>query len=550
MADLTIADLSPDLIAQKEEFLRTFLAESYPQLDLSEGRVLRDILIRPAAILHALVQTQADLLRQSQSMLAISTNPQLADPALVDAVLSNYRIVRQPGGTAAGQVAIVINTLSTTTIQSKTNFTIGDLVFTAPRAFVGVTTAEAAAIDPTTQRQIFRRTDGTYAFIIDVVASAVGEQYNLKRNTAFEHVSPAPIGLIQAYAYQDFTAGADAQTNEDLVKLFEQGISPQVLSGRIQIDSLMRATLPSILADSIAGMGDAEMLRDRHNIFAISQGGKADIYSRTAPFPESRQFTITATLIDTNVGTWQLPIGRDLFPGFYDVEAILVAGTPLNQGSLEVTSVTYGLDRTQSTNEFVPDILTLTEGRYSRYQTAVVQFLDLASAKGLALNATKEYQVYLRGMPGIDTLQAVVVDRGKKNPNADYLVRAPVPAFCTVSLEIQYVNDSYAPDANAVKVAIVDMINSLNFALGRLPASLIYDAVHSVIGTQGTLVVSPIDMYAVIASPSGGTIPLRSGNELVIPNLPQNGVTPRTTAFFISPSDIDLSIVKVASLPV
>ena len=550
MADLTIADLSPDLIAQKEEFLRTFLAENYPQLDLSEGRVLRDILIRPAAILHALVQTQADLLRQSQSMLAISTNPQLADPALVDAVLSNYRIVRQPGGTAGGQVAIVINTLTTTTIQSQTNFTIGDLVFTAPRAFVGVTTAEAAAIDPTTQRQIFRRTDGTYAFIIDVVASAVGEQYNLKRNTAFEHVSPAPIGLIQAYAYQDFTAGADAQTNEDLVKLFEQGISPQVLSGRIQIDSLIRSIVPSILADSITGMGDPEMLRDRHNIFAISQGGKADIYSRTAPFPESRQFTLTATLVDTNLGLWQLPIGRDVFPGFYDVEAVVVPGTPLERGSLEVTLVTYGLDRTQSTNEFVPDILTLTEGRYSRYQTAIVQFLDLDSAKGLALGATKEYQIYIRGMPGIDTLQSTVVDRGKKNPNADYLVRAPVPAFCTISLEIQYVNDSYVPDANAVKVAIVDMINSLNFTLGRLPASLIYDAVHSVIGTQGTLVVSPIDMYAVIASPSGGTIPLRSGNELVIPNLPADDVTSRTTVFLISPADIDLNIEPVAVLPV
>ena len=551
MTNPTIDSLSPDAIAQKESFLVTFLQEQYPNLDLNEGRVLRDLLIRPAAILHALMQAQINDVQQSQSMAAISANPDLADPALVDAVLSNFKITRFSGAVATGQAGVIIQSLATTTVQSGTQFTFGDLVFTTANAFVGVTTAEAAAIDPSTQRQIFPRSDGTFAFIVDVTAPVAGAQYNIKRNTTFTAVAPAPVGLVSAFAYADFTGGIDAQTNQALVNIFKQALAPQVFSGRIQIDSLLRSVVPSITANSCIGMGDAEMLRDRHNIFSISQGGKADIYSITSPFPVTRVFQLLATLLNADTGLWQVAVGRDVFPGFYQVLAVLPIGAPMDQGSLLLGTTTYGLDLTADGSNFIPDIENIQEGRFTRYQTAVVQFTDTAGLNGTGViaGATRQYQVFIQGMPNILDLQNKASNRGARNPNADYLIKAAVPALTNISCELQYIGP-LAPDISAVPQAIVNVVNSIGFNLGTLPASLIYDAIHNVVGIQGVLVTSPIALSCSILQPDGNTAQLRSGNMLVLPNSPAAGVTSRTTAFMISLGDIDLSLQPMPTLAV
>ena len=104
MAEPTINDLSEDLVQQNEAFLVQFLQDQYPSLDLTEGRVLRNLLIRPAAIFHTLNDTNIDQLRQSMSLQAIEANPAIATEEIVDAVLSNYRVGRDEGAPAAGQL--------------------------------------------------------------------------------------------------------------------------------------------------------------------------------------------------------------------------------------------------------------------------------------------------------------------------------------------------------------------------------------------------------------------------------------------------------------
>jgi hypothetical protein len=548
MATIDLNSLDPTALAQAEDFLVTSLLEVYPSMDLSEGRVLRDLLIKPAAMFYVLNNTNMDALRQSMSMLAIQQNPELATDEIVNAVLSNYRITRLPGSTATGQVMVVIQNMLTTAVQANTVFTIGALTYKTTNAFVGVTTAEAAALDPTTQRQIFPRVDGTYGFLVDVASTAVGVQYNIRRNTKFDAVTPSPASLVYAYAYQDFLGGSNAQSNADLVALFEQSLSPQVFSGRIHIQSLITAKYPNTVAQSIIGFGDEEMLRDRHNIFAISQGGKADIYVRTAAYPVSAPYPLTATLVNASTGLWQVAVDRELVPGFYKIEGILPVDATQDQNSLEIVSEVRGLNLLPDTNEFVPDIQTTIEGAYSRYQTAVVQFIDTNIPTDSS--TTRVYNVYIQGMPNVRDIQNLANDRGSRNPQADYLVKAAVPAYCSLSIEVQYTDAIAAPDSGTIKQAIVDAVNKVNYSLGKLPASLIHDAIHNVVGTTGVMVSSPIDMYCTILAASGREIQLRSPNALVIPDLPAEGVTPRTVVFMTSLNNIDLAITKVSMLPV
>ena len=556
MAEPTINDLSPDLVQQSEQFLIQFLQDQYPSLDLTEGRVLRNLLIRPAAIFHALNQTDISQLQQSMSLQAIEANPAIADEATVDAVLSNYRVARDPGAPAAGQLIIVIRDLMATTINAGTVFLANGLQFTNIGAFIGVTTQSVILND--TNRLITKRTDGYYSFVIDVVAAAVGPQYEIRRNTRLTTLGTIP-NLIDIYALDDFSGGRSKESNQDLIDRFENGISPPVFSGRTQIETLMRETLAGLQEVSIIGFSDPEMQRDRHNLFAISTGGKADIYAQTAGNPAELILNKQAVLVDPVNHIWQIAIGRDDAPGFYKLVSILPENVPSTNSSLEIVSETRGLDLTPEDSYFTPEVFNLLEGAYSRYQTAVVRFIDVTSLSSGASSSSsssgpetivRNYNVHILAMPGIRDLQNLANGRAARNPQADYLVRAPIPIFCTIDMTINYVFDSDVPDANAVKQALATKVASLGFDMGQLPASIVFEAVQAAVSPRGTLVISPLDMLGIMRKPTGDLVQLRSSNALVVPNLPDEEITSRTTIFYLPADAIAVKIVKLNTMPV
>lgn len=544
MADITINDVNQEQAALAESFLVDWLKVNYPSMDLSEGRVLRDILIRPAALFYALNQTNIQTIKNSMSVEAILGNVEPVDDEVVELTVSNFKLTRTPGATSTGKIAIALSTLRTTSVPVGTTFTLGTLVFVTENSFVGVTTSDAV-LDSTTQRLITQRTDGNYSFIIDVVANEAGAQYAVRRNTTFESVSPAIPSMITAYASEDFTTGQAEETNQALMARFQQAISPAVYSGRTHIASKLLAVNNSIRMLSIIGYGDPEMLRDRHNIFAVSHGGKADIYVRTRDYPQTILVNKTATLVDATTKTFQVTLGRDDAPGFYTVESVLPAAAPQDQGSLEVTSVTKGLDLSQVTNEFVPEIATLIEGAYSRYQTAVIRFVDPNNDGSGSLS----YDVYVNHMPGLVDLQDNSINRDNRNPQADYLVRAPIPAYASVGMTIQYTT-SEVPNADSIKQAVADAVNALNFSLGQLPASIIHDAVYTVLDKRYAVVVSPLDIYCRIHKPDGSVVAIRSPNGITAPNEPENCVTSRTMLFYLTPASVDIVLQRVQALPV
>lgn len=549
MASPTINDLDPAVVAQNEAFLVTFLQEQYPSLDLSEGRVLRNLLIRPAAQFYSLNQLNITNLQDSMSIVAIEANPALADPALVDAVLSNYRITRFPGALSTGQITIVIANFITTPVQSGTIFTANGFTYQTTRSYVGV--VDPAAVTSGQQFLIVQRPDGLFAFTIPVVATAVGTLYNARQGTRFTS-APVIAGVIDLFATADFFGGLDQETNQDLIDRFKLALSPAVFSGRANINSLLVSLFDGLQATSIIGFGDPEMLRDRHNLFNISTGGKADIYARTAMLPVGVQLTKVATLIDADKQTWQFGIGRDDAPGFYTIDSILPLNSTPDQGSFEIVSDVRGLDLTSTDDAFVPQIANVVEGAYSRYQTAVVQFTDPnTDTTGLVAGTSQQsYQVTVRAMPNIADLQDIAVNRGRRNPQADYLVRAPVPAFSQVNLTVLYADPTPAPNIDTIKRAVVNRVSGLNFLMGQLPASVIYQAVQEAIAGTGTMVQAPIDIQVLIRKPSGDSIRARSADEIIIPDLPADDVTSRTTIFYMGVEDVGVTLRKIPALPV
>ena len=543
----SIDTLDTAIVQANEDFLVSFLSSEFPSLDLTAGKVLRELLIRPAAIFYTLNNTNITNLQNSMSMLAVTANPALATPSVVAAILSNYRLTPSTGATATGQISIVLNTLLTTSVEQGTIFTANGLNFITQNSYVGVT--DASAITSAQTVLIYQQTDGTFAFTIPVVAETVGSQYWARQGTVFT-ATPIPSGMVSAVAANDFTGGASPATNEQMIEMFQQALSPQVLASRVSSEALLR-TFATINSLSIIGLGDPEMLRDRHNIFATSTGGKADIYVKTNFYPIVTPVIKTATLLDPTAGLWQISVTRDDSPGFYLIQSISQASAPAGSTSLEIVAETRGLDLTSVDGIFVPDVKNNVEGAYSRYQTAVVQFIDpCVDYTGLAAGAQASYVVNFLTMPSIDVLQDNANVRGARNPQADYLVRAAVPAFVTISLTVQYQDGETAPSASAIKQAIVNQIASLDFSLGVLPASIVHEAVYT--ATAGTVVVSvsPIEFYCQIRKPDGTFITNRSTDGVTLPNLPADDVTSRTAIFMVSVDSVDVTIEKIPALPV
>ncbi len=546
----TISDLDASEISQAELLLVQLLQDEYPSMDLSRGRVLRDLVIKPAAIFAVLNEDNMDRLRRSNSILEISQDPTLATDDIVDNTMSNLLLTRDDGAAASGQVRIIITDNVTTAVDSETVFTAAGLEFKATRAFTGVTSA--ANVVTTSSRLITSRSDGNFEFLVDIEAVLVGTEYNVSEGTRFT-VAPTISGLVDVVSAGDFSGGRASEDNAALAAKAQLGLSPKVLSGRSHIEALLLEEFSGLADISIIGFADAEMTRDAHNLFGMSHGGKADIYARTASVPEKALISVTAIMLDSITKTLTVTLPRDTMAGAYDVLAVYRAGvTPFQLNtetepslvdSLTISSKSWGYNVTATGDEFVPDITTQQEAAYTRYRTIVLNFLDPAST--LADGATATYQIYLLQMPDIADMQDFVNARDRRSPGADYLVRAPVGAVCSVGISVE-ARSVAEIDTDAIKNAIANRANGLGFSVGHLPASVVIDAAQGQLPADAVLNL-PINMLAKLYLPDGTTTIITGTDELRVPVLSDVTVTARTVAFFLRASNIDVGVTELST---
>ena len=541
---LQLTDLPTGAIDQAEAVLLEMLKTEYPSMDLAPGRVLRDLLLRPAAMMYALNAANMDNLRKSMSILDIANDPSLADPAIVDSVLSNLMITRNEGGIATGSLTIILTSKVMTPISISTVFTSNGLTFTPTQAFTGVTTS--AALTNASSRLISTRSDGYYEFTIDITATAAGSSYNLAAGSRFT-TTGSINGMVDLVAQSDMTGGSDVETNSELVIKAQNGLSAHVLSGRAHVEALLKENFSTIQQCSITGFGDAEMERDRHNLFGVSYGGKADIWLQTATRPQQQVVNVTATMTDAAAKTFTATLTRDQFAGGYAVLAMyrynaspfVLTGesTPTFLDSLPIVSQVKTLD-ISSTGEFVPSLFDVSEGSFSRYCAVTVTFTDTAST--LSVGQTATYSAYVLYMPDIAAVQTFVNSRARRGPASDYLVRGAIPVMVSVGLKV--VSESATTvDTNSIKSAIANAVNGMTFSVGKLPSSVIIDAAHSQLAT-GQYVKMPISLVGKAYLPDDTTKTIQGINELVLTD-DDPAVSANTVRYFTSAYDINVAVV-------
>lgn len=285
----------PAKVQQSLAFISELTQEEHPSIDARFG-VLHNLLLLPGAEHAAANQEDVARYERSSSLLTINADPAAADADLVDAVLSNKGLTRQSGSLATGTITIVVSALAPVTIAVGTQFTGSGQAFVATATYAGRTSS--ANLESDNDRVLMPLGDGNYSFTIPIEAAAVGTASLLKKGTLLE--TPTVItNLVKIYATSDFAGGTNIETNAQLMVREQEGLASQTLGNRINGAALLRAQpdFENLVSLSIIGLGDGEMLRDKHSIFPGSFGGRSDWYVRTTELPPATLVTKTATLI-------------------------------------------------------------------------------------------------------------------------------------------------------------------------------------------------------------------------------------------------------------
>jgi hypothetical protein len=177
----SLDELDPTLVSQAQAELSQLMQERHPEVELTGG-VFHDLVAYFAGgVSGGINQTEIDRVLQSNSLLAINTNPQLADPALADGVFSNYRITRNTGTAAAGEIAIVVTESASIILSAGTQFEAEGNIFVADQAYIARPPGSVVSGD--NERVLEPVSGDQFVFSINATAAAVGTQGNIRRNT-------------------------------------------------------------------------------------------------------------------------------------------------------------------------------------------------------------------------------------------------------------------------------------------------------------------------------------------------------------------------------
>lgn len=535
-----LSELSPAQVEQMFQTLTQLMQERHPEVELTRG-VFHDLVLYFNSVLNATVRANIDRVLQSKSLLKITQNPALSEPELVDEVLSNFNIQRGSGTFASGEATIIFLQPTTTIVPAGLRLSADGVLFFPTTEFTAV--PPGSPVSSAADRQMVAVGDGTYAVNINIAAVVAGVGGNIKRGTKL--VPDFSLNnAVEIYATNDFVNGASPPTNEEYIAKLPDALAAKTIGGRASYVATIRKQpgFEKIKHVSVVGFGETEQKRDQHSLFPISGGGRVDIYLQTYGRYQTKDNILSAVYIgesETELGTiWQVQLDKNVAPGFYEITRVAgLTDTGATGYQILLQTRGYNFDN----EDFVPDIIGREEGAYSRYQTAVVRFLDPnTTAAGLTpLQSKANYAVTTTLMPLVDQVQDFISSRDVRARAADVLVRAAVPCFTKISFTIRKDAASVTPDIAAIKTAIVEAVSNVGFS-GQLHASLISGVVHKFL--TGKQAVGAIDLFGRILRPDGEETFVRDNTILQIPHDPLRLVTGKTTAFLTTEDDISISV--------
>ena len=449
---------------------KELLASGNSTLDLRDGTALSDLLIGPGAQLTAYNDKNIEDLRVQMSFKLMQANPSLATPEAMDNLAANYNIVRRQGSQASGSALITVSSGQEYTVPSGYVLTIGNLRYLTVQAW---TLINGVITDPLIQIQLQLDASNNYYFTLPMQAEYAGSTYNATAGTSMIIIQGGIPNIQSAVVYAAFGGGTNTETNDQFIARIPVAMSQSEFSSIDSITARLMNQFPNIYDVAVLGMGDEEMLRDKHNIFGGSFGGRVDVYLKSFRQPYTKVIVKTATKVSDRVYTFSL--NSSDAPGYYCIRSITSPSSTMTAetdfqtpaiGSFPFTEARSGYQVGNTFHDFSPESTQQTiETGYSVWQASTIVVTDVPSVvtAGVASYPDKlDLKVELYMPDQLMEIQAYIDSKAVINKESDTVAKSALLAFVTVTANV-YRKATVVLDMPAMTQAVADYINSKTF---------------------------------------------------------------------------------------
>ena len=274
--------LTPEQLVQVENLVRDFMNSFYPDIDVSQGTPLDDILVQGFKVPIGLLQSIANRFRETRSLAGIqrlldaieAADP--TDPNVIDAraeiddavteVLANWFIERRGGQRSAGLVTlhltsnepfpIPVDFRAFRTIDLPFLPLSGSAIFVDSEDMTPVLDSDGVIVEYTYRLMMEAEEDGN----IGDIAPGTWE--------AFDQISPF---LSKVTSDTTFSGGLAEETTSDLIERAQDGgVTERTLHNSRALNARFAQDFPQFLPVTVVGAGDPEMQRDLLQLGSIN----------------------------------------------------------------------------------------------------------------------------------------------------------------------------------------------------------------------------------------------------------------------------------------
>jgi len=272
-----------DKLNRAAKFLRTYIHDKFPNLNVSILSALYDLVLKPSAKIYVYMEETMDTVRNS---LFRSKFKDIADEetrkAAYDNFASNYFITRNKGKKAVAELVVTVGTLKTYTIPGNTRFNTGGLNFFP----------YGGATQVIRHSSIAEVSDGAggkaYEFAMLVEAESEGAHYNVDANTEWD-TNLVESAIVRIVNPSPIDSGVDEESNQALDERIENSMTIRNMVNDRSIGFQLRGQFPQIIKYVAVGHLERELFREVILVNVVDDldpvyvriGGKVDLYVYT-----------------------------------------------------------------------------------------------------------------------------------------------------------------------------------------------------------------------------------------------------------------------------
>lgn len=478
----TFRDLTDETVEPAVEQVIALLREANPSLDLRQGTVLREQLVRPGAELHAMHTLATDELRAGQSLGALAARGHEPTTEEMNRAGAPLGIERIPGTASSGILRV-------STELERTYLVSPDLAFSQGTGGPTFRVAQAVRVGPAAADDIPLRQGpaGTWYFLLPVVSDGTGAATLLTSGQQLQSPNQAWTSVVAA---TDFTGGDDPETLQEMIDRVPAALAARTLASRASTEGLLRSLYPGIRGVRGQGFGDPAQQRDRSHLLGISVGGTVDYYVKDFNNPVLLTVELEARRDHEH---YRIAVPSTVAPGFMRVLSVRdpvelppTGPTEFDPDNpcaiLDTHDGGYAFRVRRALSSSRPDVQIPQDkpetAMGSVYQRATIT-LDEAPARPDTFPVLVTFLV----SPGLPDYQRTALSADHRVLGSDVLFRAPHAGLVKVYAPIVTRGDPETVK-QAARVALMRQINQTNFA-SVLYASDLLRVLHGVPGVDG-----------------------------------------------------------------